>query len=259
MTDKFSFQRIDQIWSFYHPAIMRQWIWTIIAVVALFQIAVLARATDSIALFLLVNTLMCAPVYLGPLVFTYYNDRAMQIQLPATACEKATFYLFHSLIVIPLAVLVLWLSLNGLSSIWNDGETIYTYFTTQLMDGLNVIGVNYMSWKFVLQRSFTELLPVSAALYTVLAARTHRVIKGIAAAISTLIAYGILSGIAGFITAYNNLQGLKGMSEPEIENASSHLATIVMTDIVLAMSIFAAVFNILFIYLIYRKVKRMQD
>lgn len=260
MTDKFSFQRIDQIWSFYHPAIIRQWMWTLIAVVALFLIAALARAIDSFGTFSLVNTMVCAPVYLGPLVFTYYNDRAMQIQLPATACEKASFYIFHSLIVMPVAVLTLWLSLNGLSALWGNGITIYDYFMDHLLDEFTSAGISIMSPQFIIQRLFMELLPVSVTLYTVLAARSHRVIKGICAAIGTLIAYGILSGIVGFVAALTNVQMFTGSSE-EIcsDNRTVEFVTKMMSDLMLTLTVFSAITVVFFIYLIYRKVKRMQD
>jgi len=260
MTDRFSYQRFDLLWSYYHPAIIRQWVWTIVAVLAFFLVGVLARYIESFTLFSLINTLLALPVYLGPLVFTLYNDRAMQIQLPATAGEKATFYIFHSIIIMPVAVLAIWLSLNGIyASLWGDGEGIYGYFMVKMIESMANSGIEVMSFKLVVQRIFMELLPVAVTLYTVLSARTHRVIKGIGAAIGTLVAYGIVSGIVGFFTALTRIKTLENVPAENIDNEAVQMVTGLVSDLLFVLSLSSAVCFVLFIFLIYRKVKRMKD
>lgn len=260
MTDKFTFSRFDLIWSYYSPAIMRQWIWTIAAVIVMFGLVILARLTESTGLFSMVNTLLFFPVYLGPLVFTVYNDRTMQIQLPATAAEKATFYILHSLVIMPVAILVLWVSLNSLSgSLFGYENGMYGYFMSSIMDDLDRSGIAVFSMSFIVQRLFMELMPVAVVLLTVLVARNHRVIKGIGAAIGTLLAYGVVSGIVGFVVALSEAVHLETVATG---NDGDEFAAQVVTDIVgrllNTLTVISAICLVATVIIIYRCVRRMQ-
>ncbi len=258
MTDKFSLHRLDLIWSYYSPAIMRQWRWTIVAISIMFGLALLARTIESTGLFSMVNTLLLFPVYLGPLVFTVYDDRSMQIQLPATAAEKATFYVLHSLVIVPLAVLALWISLNSLSgAIFGDG--IYNYFMDTMLEDFTERGIEVLSPVFIIQRLFMELMPVAVVLLTVLAARRHRVIKGIGAAIGTLLAYGVISGLTGFFVAFTEANHLETLGKMDFSGEeATQFVTDIMSRLLNILTCVTVVGLAVTIVLIYRQVRRMQ-
>lgn len=260
MTDKFSFRRLDLIWSYYSPAIMRQWIWTLAVVFAMFGMAMLARLLESMGLFSFINTLLFFPVYLGPLVFTVYNDRAMQIQLPATAAEKATFYILHSLVIMPVAVLALWTSLNSLSGlIFGDDNGIYGYFLPTVLEGFTNSGISVLSPIFILQRLFMELTPVAVVLLTVLIARRHRVLKGIGAAIGTLLGYGIISGLIGFVVAIFEAKNVAALASENVgDEMVPEIVNHILSRLLNTLTGITIVCLTVTVILIYRRVRRMQ-
>ncbi|MDE6334669.1 MAG: hypothetical protein K2L77_08500 [Muribaculaceae bacterium] len=261
MTDKFSFSRFDLIWAYYSPAIMRQWIWTIAAVIVMFGLILLARLFESVGLFSMINTLLFFPVYLGPLVFTIYNDRSMQIQLPATAAEKATFYILHSLVIMPAAVAGLWLSLNSLSGVmFGYDNGVYGHFMSSVLDDFTHSGIDLLSTSFIVQRMFMELLPVAVVLLTVLVARSHRVIKGVGAAIGTLLAYGVVSGVLGFFVAINEARHVAAVAAINDggEEMALQVASEILSRLLSILTVISGVSLVVCIILIYRCVRRMQ-
>lgn len=195
-TERFSPVRFGQLWDFYRPGILRQWGWTLLGLLCIYLLALLARATQSFGLFGLVNTMIVLPVYLGPIVFATYRDRALQVLLPASGVEKALFMLLYTIVAVPLAVVASWFAIEGIFGMFGAAPDVMGAFDSRIQDDFMELGLASYN-VFNPLRLATELVPALVCLYVVVSSRGQRVLKGIGGVVGTVVSISFISGLYG--------------------------------------------------------------
>lgn len=190
--------RFDMVWGFYQPGILRQWMWTAVALFVVYLLALMSRFTHSFVLFGLTNVLVVLPVYFGPIVFATYRDRSLQILLPASGAEKAVFMLLYTVVVLPLVVVAMWYIYEGIFSLLGVAPDVLDAFDVRIDTDFNKLGLK----DFVLfnpLRICSELFPPLVCLYVVVSSKTQRVLKGVCGIVGGALSLSFFSGIYGAV------------------------------------------------------------
>lgn len=260
MKIEFSAERFGQVWDFYRPAIMRQWWGTVAAMFVIYMLALLARATDSMGLFTLTTTLLVVPYYVSPLAFAAYRDRAVQVLLPASGAEKATFMLLYTIVVFPLAIVAIWFSIEGLFSMVGIEGNVLNAFDGRIardFDKLQIGNVRLFSF----QRVVSELLPGLVCLYVVVSSRTQRVMKGIGGIVAAVVAEGFVGGVYGLwlgfkIASLHNFNG--ELDAAQVEDAALAIVRDTAPVVLTVVSVLLPLLLIVGIVLTWRRIVNVQ-
>lgn len=256
MTDSFSFSRLESVWNFYHSRMMRQWMWILLALVLIYALGLLGTAIGSFGTVSLALTLLSYPVYFSPLVFAM-RDRSLPLQLPATAGEKMAVMLLYCLVIIPLSVMAMWYSLEGIGGMLTGGLNVMAFQDAEIDRIVAEAGNGFPTYlrDAPLMRLSCEMVPTLVCLYTVLASRTRRVLKSVVSVFATLFALGFAGGIYGLVMAFRYPPLKNGANiEKNVEDFTGQL----LQDVPLFSIAISAVLSLAFIFLIWRKLRRGQ-
>lgn len=255
---RYSMQGLGRAWCYYEPAMLRFSMWSALVVVLCFLLALAGTRLHSMQACSTAFTILSFPVYLSSIAFAIYRDRTPAIQLPLLASEKITVMAGFSFIIFPLAMLMLWMSLEGIASLFISGPSVYQSFIDMALAKTG----EYEQMAFAsLQSAWynrigNDLLPTAVCLYVVIATRSQRIMKGVAAIVLTLVAIGIVSAIFTLFGVFHY------MSDLEAGNFNEQaFAVWIIEEVKYMMKVFFIVspcLTALIIYMSWRKLKSVQ-
>lgn len=247
--NRFSFARLKQVAAFYYPALRLQ----------IFLYPAISAAVGVLTYFMLQSALMAIfgglmsfalslMLYLAPLAFTRRSNRALEVMLPATWQEKATFIILYSIVVVPLLVyLPKYIFAKAIQMIL--GSSALTQLTDSLTDAMS----------FNLLSEVQDFVPLVTCLFVVMKCRNNRAVLGGIFSITSLVALGIMGLVIGFIAAFST--GINfGMENAGAVNEAmiAGQITSVMGPVLTAMGIICIVYVIAMLWLTARSIKRIQ-
>lgn len=238
-------------WSYYSRRMLA---WFLIGggfLALIYIIMSIGYAAESLGTMTFGMTFLSLPVMVSPLVFaTSGTTRQMEVQLPATWAEKSAVYILFVLVAAPVAMLAVWYLCEGISWLCGANGDLYQEYIdmvkSQVKDGMMVNG------KFQLSNITSTAAVILIGLYTVIAAKTHRGLKGILAMFGTLFAVGIFSGLYGFFVALKNFKTGVASEFNETQFIDN------LNSLNFTLTIFFGVCTALLIYLVCRKVRQIQ-
>lgn len=203
--NKFSLRRACAVWRFYWPgAVSHSLIIAAVAVVCycLGLAGTFVGSKGAFGFYAVASYILAFAIYLGPLHFARFRDKAFADQLPATAGERTAVMCVYSILYIPLVASLAWLLATGVAAIFTDNYSVTDIYFNLSMQELNTIGIeNYRSGYMFLQQLQT-LIPIMVCLYTVVASRRSAATHGVVAVIGSLIAISIIGAVFGVIAAF---------------------------------------------------------
>ncbi|MDE7388169.1 MAG: hypothetical protein K2M97_02820 [Muribaculaceae bacterium] len=165
------------------------------------------------AIFGLINYLLI----FNPLIFTKRSDMEITATLPATGLEKCVAVLGYSFVLMPLVIDVpLYLAyLLTDTPIHPDSSVLVNdvAVSSPLITACNVA---------------STLAMIASCLWAVMAARTHRVIKGVAAALGVSVFIGMISAVYGFVAAIMESGHAAGVGPEQINGIMSRVFTVTL-------------------------------
>lgn len=200
----FSCHRVGMVARYYYPALKTQIIFfPLISLLA----GISAVFSDYLWQFAMLDGLLSAAIafmfMFAPIMFARNSSREIELTLPATYLEKATFVVLYTLICIPLMTygpmyLMKWLLpiVFNLNSPVNEMEE----FIKNLMQ--NSYGLEL----------FSNAVPLITCLFVVMVCKKSRAGKGILWSILSNVALGMVGLCFGIFMAINN-PGLRGENE----------------------------------------------
>lgn len=259
--NRFSFGRLDQVWAFYEPGIKRYLLWTFIIVAIGFTFNYISYHINSTNLFSISSFIISLPALFGATAFTFYQDRTLTCQLPATAAERFIFILIFTFIVVPVSVMMIWLGLDGIAVLCGSDEIIFNSYKRVLAEcneevpflttELSSILSRFSPW----MRILTDIFPASVALYLVIASKKQRFMMAVAGVVGV----NFLIGLASGIYAVYNLVPLFEYSEGIIPEAQlGEIMATNITDLTLFLQFLSPVSSLIVIFFAWRKIKSVQ-
>lgn len=255
-SNNFSGQRYELLWGYYAPRMIKYILIVAVVEFLIYLLAVLGSASNSFGLLSITFTLIFIPFYLCPLTFAMGRDTVAEIQLPASNLEKALVILPFCTVVVPLAMLLWWLSLQGIFSTFSDYADVISFFRSQYMSLTEGSGLNMVyESRGYLNSVIREYFPMLLCLFVVLNARRQRVLKGVMAVVCAFFGLMLIGMVYGVYLAYQTV--IHAPSGNEGAYMKDAILQSVPTAILVSTLIFSALF-ILFVVLIYRKIKNRQ-
>lgn len=255
--NSFSFHRLDQVWSFYEPGVKRYLLWTLLIVVVAFAFAYIGKETKSMNVFSMSMTLMAIPFYLGATAFTFYRDRSLTCQLPATSGEKFTFMLLFCYLILPLCIFLIWMGMEGVAALFGNDELIFSAQKKLANEYLSEINMSFkpiMNYA-ALNRITSDMFAASIVLYIVIAAKRQRFMMAIGGAIGSMVAVGLISGI---YTAVRMISFVKEHDYDVNEEIIAPFLSECIFDIMTWTLYVSPIISVIIIYLSWRKLKSFQ-
>ena len=158
---------------------------------------------NEISVYTLMSLIVGVMLYLGPLTFAK-RDATMMTLLPAKAVEKWLFYMLFSLVAVPAVVQGVWYGSDYIYAHLTSGEPLNEMILSRYNLKEAMLGLDNRFFIVCISIVQTSALIISV-LYTVLRSTRHRVIKGLLTLAAVLFATGLLSALAGFVVAINEL------------------------------------------------------
>lgn len=204
----FSWRRVLMFGHYYSPTVTKQLIiyaaFSLMCSILVFIVPLEAQSAITSAC----NMALSFMVYLAPLILARRGyDRIYERLIPATALEKLTFYLLYFLVVVPLATYLFPITADLI--LYRNPDLLSE--TMQKMEELRFDYTSITPYSSMLQ---TALL-VLVCLWTVVATRTSRMLKGILAVIGSMFGFGIYGGILGIATAIHKIDAGVSLNNPD--------------------------------------------
>lgn len=204
--EKFSWRRVAAFAAYLAPATKRQLLvyGAISALFALLQLLPLSEI-GQFSVFTLVWSVIGYLYTLSPLAFVKHGDsRIIDRLVPVSAIEKYTFYMLYLLVAVPLTVYLL----PGLVIFYQAAHPEDCSETLSMLVKIQTS----LPALIMTQNALTALVSMMACFVTVLAARTNRILRGVAAMFGVQILIGIVGGIWGLSSAFSRgfADGLSG-------------------------------------------------
>lgn len=259
--NRFSFSRLDLVWAFYEPGIKRYLLWALIIVMVGFAFSFISYHINSTNLFSISSFIVGLPALFGATAFTFYQDRTLTCQLPATAAERFIFILLFTFIVVPVSVMMIWLGLDGIAVLCGSDEIIFNSYKRLLAEcnekapflttELSSLSSRFSPW----MRILTDNFPASVALYLVIACNKQRFMKAVAG----VVVVNVLIGLASGIYAIYNMVSLFKDSEGIIpEDRLGELIATNITDLIFFLHFLSPALSLIVIFFAWRKIKSVQ-
>lgn len=252
MKDNFSLERLGLLRDFYMPKMVRHLGWIVVTVAVVYFILAFFCVVNSYYLYSLGTDLLLLPLYFGPLFFATYRSGELFFQLPASAAEKTVFLVGYTLVVVPLVMTLTWLSMEAIGTMIGVGENVIHHFDYRLQQmGLSSI--------LTLGGVLANGVPVVVSLYVILSCTRHRVLKGIIAVFVSLFVLGIISAVFSFWIFYKTFVEMESNNNGVFpEDFFYHVMREYMPTYVTVYGIISVILILGGIYMVYRKIKRMQ-
>lgn len=193
---------------YYRRPMLRQVLIYVIAVVALYLLSVIPQTTllsvmlQNISTFVM-SLLLC----FGPLVFADENSRQLTVLLPARASEKFTVILLWCFVAVPFIIWATW-TVMWCATLWTDVAVSFGELYGVMDNHTLEILYPWLCAIRVVQDSITVLI----VLWVALAARRGVTSKAVLAAFGTMVGFGIIGMIIGFVSVWVIMPRLQGQS-----------------------------------------------
>ncbi len=256
--DKFSFNRIWLLWEYFRPGIMKHWLICAIATIccyALMQMSVAGH--DNLTLYSLSSSALGFVLYFAPLLFTRYNDRRFEIQLPVTVGEKTVFSVGYCTIVIPAVVIIVWYACEGFAALCGLPISNIERIGEESFHELEAMGMTFNRSLMMIMNIAQNTLIILITLYVVIATHRNRTLWAVITPFAAMIALSIISGIYGIYIAIKAAEAVPNGSEAEFTNAMMQAMSPGNNVVIIGISILLLL-NIATIYMIYRKFSKIQ-
>lgn len=250
-SDKFSVSRALAYGRLFSPWIQRQLIfYPVISIIIPILSLLLGYTAFGMAFIAILSLIPAMMVYFGSLIFGLHSDRYIETLVPATWCEKATFTVVYSLVVLPLLVNV-------------PTQVVYriSVLIPSIVDGNAWIEVNQLSrafsstWLWAIVQS---LIPSAVCLLALVVYSNRRILMAVVWTVVSLIGISILGGVIGFMSAINMVKNdADSIKDIEPENVVATLASN-MQPALITLGIIGLAIILVIVWLIFRKFRTRQ-
>lgn len=203
MNDKFSIERLKQVWFYYSPGMARHLMITGGLTLVAYIICLLATHVFwGILLYSVMSYVTTITFCCGPLHFARFRDTAFNLQLPAAAGERTAVMLGYTLVIVPGVMAAVWFGASFIAGLFTENASVANMVLMKFMNSLdadkNAIeeldGILKYSWIQQLQ----NIIPALVCLLCVVLSRRNKVLMGV---IGILCAYVAMTVIASLVTA----------------------------------------------------------
>ncbi len=250
-SNKFSVNRAIKYGRLFSPWIQRQLLfYPLISIFISVLSIILGYTTYGIAFTALLSFIPAILQYFGSLVFGMHTDRYIETLVPATWCEKATFTVVYSLVVLPLLLNI-------------PSQIIYWIATRipSVAEGNSWIEVHQLSkalssgWLWNIVQS---LIPTAVCLLALVIYSSRRILMSVVWSIVSLIGISILGGIVGFMSAIKMVkEDINTLNNNDPEAIIDSLASSMQPSLII-LGIAGCVILLVIVCIIFRKFRSRQ-
>lgn len=183
--DKFQWARVMAVARYYWPRLRNQVIAYPLVSLVVFALMILLDKAGAGMLGDMLYGLTGYLVMFGAIALVTRHDFDVTTVLPAKGSEKCVFILFYALVAIPLLVY----APGNLLSLIVYGEWIFSR-TLNMSDMLDLD-----AWVVIFSNMLSSAAAIGTCLWTIMANRRHRVVKGIIYPLFPALGFGIITGI----------------------------------------------------------------
>lgn len=180
LSDTFSTARLRLLWNYYSRWIYRQAL--IYGVIITMTYVVSLMSSYYVFLFWFVSgtgqSILWLLFYVGAIVFAVPDNRQIEIMLPTSVTEKATFYLGYTFVVVPAFIAAIWWICIGLGCILSDNGNIQALYS-DVYSLSRMLAIFEIDGTISFLRDILSSLIIPATvLYCIINARRQRMLRG---------------------------------------------------------------------------------
>ncbi len=251
--NKFSWQRMMMVARYYGNPMKRMIMIYSAILVALYLLALLSSFWGiEFLLSSVASTVFQFMCFFASFVFVLKNDSAVITQLPARGQEKAALIIGWSMVFIPLLLIAEWILCTCIAGIFTENADV--------MQSLMAVSdeIYESKWLYLLNNC-SNLFPMVTVLYVVMTVKRNRIAMGIAAAILSLVALGILGGVVGLVSALTDdiFHDIATGVMPSEQLVSDSIQEVVR-ELVVVIGSFSIIYTIVGLILTWRRIVSRQ-
>ncbi len=207
-------------------------------------------------------------VFGAPFVFALGRERALELQIPATAAERTAVPVLFCFIVAPVGLSLLWEIYESIGAAFGVPSDLLRILNKMYAKGEPELtgfldSVNYRSFTYMLCGILGNITPMAFGLYAALIARRSPVMSTIAGLVIGMVALGVVCMIFGIVIAITELTkaDLISMGDAPYEEgfkAGLSFVTTMIRLVLYGMATLGAVVFAISIPVFYNKIKRSQ-
>lgn len=260
----FKLTRFTHLWSFYHPRMMKYWIFGGGLLLFGYLGLVFNYKIGEMLGYSLFSSIISYVIFGAPLVFALGRERALELQIPANTAERAAVPFLFCYVVVPIGLGLLWEFFQCIGAafglphdILKSAQTMFIKEDISLTPLINEFsGGNSLYW---LSMGFMgNLLPLTAGLYAAIVARKNPIIMTVVGVIVGFVFLVFLSFGFGVYAALTDMDFINIIDQASDEVPDPGIIMFIVKSVLKFMALASIVLVCVMLPVMYRRIKRAQ-
>lgn len=261
----FNLARFTNLWSFYHPRMMRFWLFAGAAILVGYLGLAFNVLTGNLFLYTLFSALVSYPILGAPIVFALGRDRALELQLPASPLERLAVMALFCFVVVPIGLSLLWYIFEIIGSgfgVPKDLNIVASklYLTPSEQEVAGIDSLLSEHANMAIYSTLANLTPLATGLFAAMIARRSPVLTTIGGLIVGYVLLCLFAGVGGVVFAvidiWDDPDQIVETFGPDKINVPFVLDMV--KTVIELMAFFGLFMAVVLLPLMYRKIKRAQ-